>query len=79
MALKPPIEVGNVLDRAEVFHTDVLERQGASDRRLQEADDVNDAQAVDSALFKQESRAFKWFVTGCLRMDDRKVGIDVVK
>jgi DNA-binding transcriptional LysR family regulator len=31
----------------KVFHVDVLERQGASDRRLQEAGDVNNAEAVD--------------------------------
>ena len=41
--------------------------------------DVNDAEAVDSADFEQGSRALEWLVTGCLRMNDRKLGIDIVE
>ena len=62
MVLAKPKEVGDMVDRSKVFHVDVLERQSASDRRFQEAHDVNDAQAVDSADFKQGSRSLEWLV-----------------
>ena len=79
MVFAKPKEIGDLLDRSKVFHVDVLERQSASDRRLQETNDVNDAEAVDSADFKQESRALECLVTSCLRINDRKLGIDIVE
>ena len=68
MVFAKPKEVGDLLDRSKVFHVDVLERQRASDRRFQETNDVNDAEAVDSADFKQESRALEWTIGSLMLM-----------
>jgi hypothetical protein len=79
MAFAEQKEVGDLVNCAKVFHVDVLERQSGSNGALQKTDDVNDAEAVDSALFKQERRALKLWVAGCVRMDHRQLGIDVVE